>query len=76
MSHQVVIGQWLAWRLTTSEVPGLNPGKGENLSITDQKGNSINLNLNTIIVWVCELTGLVLELTRLTNNIARQHCFR
>ena len=59
MSHQVVIGQWLAWRLTTSEVPGLNPGKGDNLSISDQKGNSINLNLNTIIVWVCELTGLV-----------------
>ena len=27
---QVVIAQWLAQRLATGEVPGLNPGKGEN----------------------------------------------
>ena len=40
--NQVVIAQWLAWRLATSEVPGLNPGKGENLLISDlKKGNLI-----------------------------------
>ena len=33
--NQVVITQWLAWRLATREVPGSNPGKGENLSISD-----------------------------------------
>ena len=57
--NQVVIAQWLAWRPATGEVPGLNPGKGENLLISDQKGNLIYSNLNTIIVWVFELTGLV-----------------
>ena len=38
------------------EGPGSNPGKGENLLISDLKGNLINSNLNTIIVWVYELT--------------------
>ena len=33
--NQVVIAQWLAWRLATGEVPGSNPGKGENLLISD-----------------------------------------
>ena len=28
---QVVIAQWLARRLATGEVPGSNPGKGDNL---------------------------------------------
>ena len=32
---QVIIAQWLAWRLATWEVPGSNPGKGENLLISD-----------------------------------------
>ena len=32
---QVVIAQWLAWRLATGEVPGSNPGKGEDLLISD-----------------------------------------
>ena len=27
----VVIAQWLAWQLATSEVPGSNLGKGENI---------------------------------------------
>ena len=27
---QVIIAQWLAWQLATGEVPGLNPGKGDN----------------------------------------------
>ena len=40
-------------------VPGSNPGKGENLLISDLKGNLNNSNLNTIIVWVYELIGLV-----------------
>ena len=31
--HQVVIAQWLASRLATREVPGSNPGKGENFSV-------------------------------------------
>ena len=33
--HQVIIAQWLAWRLATGEVPGSNPGKGENLLISN-----------------------------------------
>ena len=33
--YQVVIAQWLAWRLATRVVPGSNPGKGENLLISD-----------------------------------------
>ena len=33
--YQVVIAQWLARRLATGEVPGSNPGKGENLLISD-----------------------------------------
>ena len=35
LDHQVVIAQRLAWRLATGEVPGSNPGKGENLLIFD-----------------------------------------
>ena len=30
-SNQVVIAQWLARQVATSEVPGSNPGKGEKL---------------------------------------------
>ena len=33
--NQVVIAQWLAWRLATGDVLGLSPGKGENLLISD-----------------------------------------
>ena len=33
--NQVVIAQWLAQRHATGEVPGSNPGKGENLLISD-----------------------------------------
>ena len=29
--NQVIIAQWLAWQLATGEVPGSNPGKGQNL---------------------------------------------
>ena len=28
--HQIAIGQWLAWWLSTGEVPGSNLGKGDN----------------------------------------------
>ena len=28
--HQDIITEWLPWRLATGEVPGSNPGKGEN----------------------------------------------
>ena len=35
--NQVFIAQWLAWRLATGELLGLNPGKGENLLISDKK---------------------------------------
>ena len=38
---QVVIAQLLARRLATVEVLGSNPGKGENLLISDKKGNLI-----------------------------------
>ena len=41
MNDQVVIAQWLARWLATGEVPGSNPGKGENLLISDYKGNLI-----------------------------------
>ena len=34
-TYQVVIAQWLARRLATEEVPGSNPGKGENLLISE-----------------------------------------
>ena len=34
-SNQVAIAQWLARRLATGEVLGPNPGKGENLLISD-----------------------------------------
>ena len=34
-SNQVVIAQWLEWRLATRVVPGSNPGKGKNLLISD-----------------------------------------
>ena len=34
-NYQVVIAQWLARRLATGEVPGSNPGKGENLLISE-----------------------------------------
>ena len=57
--NQVVIAQWLAWRLATEEVPVSNPDKGDYLLISDQKGNLIHLNLKTHIVWVYEVTGLV-----------------
>ena len=33
--YQVVIAQWLAQRLATGEVPGSNPGKRDNLLISD-----------------------------------------
>ena len=33
--YLAVIAQWLAWWLATKEVPGSNPGKGENLLISD-----------------------------------------
>ena len=56
---QVVIAQWLAWRPAMGEVPGSNPSKGDNLLISDRKGNIIYSNLNTNIVWVYEKTGLV-----------------
>ena len=29
--YEVIIAQWLAWQLATGEVPGSNPGEGENL---------------------------------------------
>ena len=41
LKDQVVIAQWLAWRLAIGEVLGSNPGKGENLVISDLKGNLI-----------------------------------
>ena len=59
MSYQAIIAQWLARWLATGVIPGSNPGMGDNLLIFDQKGNLINSNLNTIMVWVYELTGLV-----------------
>ena len=37
--YQVVIAHWLAWWLATGEVSGSNPDKGENLLISDYKGN-------------------------------------
>ena len=33
--NQVIIAQRLAWQLITGEVQGSNPGKGENLFISD-----------------------------------------
>ena len=33
--HQVVIAQWLARQLATGEVLGSNPGKGDNLLISE-----------------------------------------
>ena len=41
LNPQVVIAQLLAWQLATGEVPSLNPGKGDNLLISDKKGNFI-----------------------------------
>ena len=35
MEYQVIIAQWLARRLATGEFRGSNPGKGENLLISD-----------------------------------------
>ena len=35
MLDQVVIAQWLAQWRATGEVPGSDPGKGENLLISD-----------------------------------------
>ena len=35
LSYQVVIAQWLAWQLATGVVPSSNPGKGDNLLISD-----------------------------------------
>ena len=32
---QVIIAQWLAWRLATGYVLGSNPGKGDNLLTSD-----------------------------------------
>ena len=57
----MVIAQWLAWRLAIKLVPGSNPGKGDNLLISDKEGNLINSNLKNIIVWVYELTGRILS---------------
>ena len=34
-ANQVVIAQWLVWQLATGKVPGSNPGKGDNLLISD-----------------------------------------
>ena len=59
ISYQFVIAQWSVWQLPTWEVLGSNPGKEDNLLISDKKGNLINLILNTIIVCVYELTGPV-----------------
>ena len=33
--NQVVMARWLARRFATREVPGSNPGKGDNLLISD-----------------------------------------
>ena len=33
----IYIAQWLARQLATGEVPGSNPGKGENLLISEKK---------------------------------------
>ena len=57
-TNQVVIAQWLALWLATGEVLGSNPGKGENLLLSDKRKFN-DSNLNTIIVWVYELIGLV-----------------
>ena len=46
--NQVIIAQWLAWQLATVEVPGSNPDKGDNLLISDLKGNLNNSHMNTI----------------------------
>ena len=35
ITNQVVMAQWLARRLAIGEVPGSNPGEGENLLISD-----------------------------------------
>ena len=43
--YQVVIPQWLAWRLATSEV-GSNFGKGENFSM--KISNWLNSNMNEV----------------------------
>ena len=37
ISYQFVIAQWSAWQLPTWEVLGSNPGKEENLLISDKK---------------------------------------
>ena len=34
---QVVIAQWLVQRLGAGKVPGSNPGKGDNLLISEKK---------------------------------------
>ena len=39
--NQVIIAQWLARRLATGEVLGSNSDKGENLLISELKGNLI-----------------------------------
>ena len=35
MLDQVIMAQWLARQLTTGEVPGSDPGKDDNLLISD-----------------------------------------
>ena len=58
--YQVIIAQWLARWLTNGEVRSSKPGKGDNLfNLMTKEENFINLNLNTILVWVDELTGPV-----------------
>ena len=57
--NQVVIAQWLARCLATGEVQGSNPGKRDNLLVSNLKRKLINSNLKAIMVWVYELTGQV-----------------
>ena len=44
LQFQVIIAQWLAQHLATSEVLGSNPCKGENFLNSDKKGNLNNSN--------------------------------
>ena len=56
--YQVIIAQWLARWFTYGEVWSSIPGKGDILiNLMTKEENFINLNLNTILVWVDELTG-------------------
>ena len=55
---QVIIAQWLAWQLATSEVRGSNIAAYIKIwkKVLSQR---ISYVLNTFIVWVYERTGLV-----------------